>query len=327
MSRWRTRIVGGQSHDGEDAFDPGVPGGDRRALRGGHIALDAAADGDTVLVKPGEYVIADHLEFNRNSEGKDLTLRSEGGPERTVIQSLGVLFRHGESETSRIEGFTITGGGPGITCSASSPTIVNCVLRGNVARGGGMQTTTGGRGAGVYCSDGSSPHLIQCTIARNDAKDFDQEEGRGGGIYCSDSSPVLIDCIVWGNTGGSVDVEGQSAPDISYSCIDVEDVWAGEGGANMGADRGTCEGETGRASASQRARTSRSCAAGSKDSPGEGSSARPDPRRISKRARSSRTPVPASPAEVPLRSSSGARSWGTARRSAPGSPARAAPSS
>src|SRR5688572_16307994 len=87
-------------------------------------ALDAAQDGDTVLVADGEYEIADNIDFNRMfdpqaPEGvplKDIVLRSEGGPEKTTlrwpkIRFNAFVFESGETRKSRVEGFTCDGGG------------------------------------------------------------------------------------------------------------------------------------------------------------------------------------------------------------------------
>ena len=57
-------------------------------------AIDAAADGDMVLVKPGEYVITEPINFNRlhNPENpasppvKNIVVTSEGGAEVTTIR-------------------------------------------------------------------------------------------------------------------------------------------------------------------------------------------------------------------------------------------------
>src|SRR5512143_3537222 len=57
-------------------------------------AIDAAADGDTVRVKPGEYVITEPINFNRLHDPanpasppvKNIAVRSEGGAEVTVIR-------------------------------------------------------------------------------------------------------------------------------------------------------------------------------------------------------------------------------------------------
>ncbi len=53
-----------------------------------------AADGDTVLVKPGEYVITEPINFNRPHDPenpasppvKNIVVKSEGGPEVTTIR-------------------------------------------------------------------------------------------------------------------------------------------------------------------------------------------------------------------------------------------------
>ena len=71
-------------------------------------AIDAASNGDTVLVAPGTYM--ERINFN----GKAITLRSEYGPERTMIDAdylgITVIFSNGEGPDSLLEGFTITRG-------------------------------------------------------------------------------------------------------------------------------------------------------------------------------------------------------------------------
>ena len=47
-------------------------------------AIDAAVDGDTVLVKPGEYVINESITFG----WKAITVRSENGAQETTIRML-----------------------------------------------------------------------------------------------------------------------------------------------------------------------------------------------------------------------------------------------
>ena len=123
-------------------------------------AIDAAQAGDTVLVKPGEYVIAEPINFNRDRSllgrgardpddplsppVKNIIVRSEAGPELTTIRMSSVpadpgrasvvVFEHGENENSVLEGFTLTGGkgtvidehwpgsaGGGILCRGGHP--------------------------------------------------------------------------------------------------------------------------------------------------------------------------------------------------------------
>ena len=94
-------------------------------------AMDAAVNGDTVLVKPGIYTA--NLDF----EGKAITVKSSGGAEQTIIKGSVfevisvVTFKSGEGIDSVLDGFTITDGkafcsGGGIFCNnSSSPTIKN----------------------------------------------------------------------------------------------------------------------------------------------------------------------------------------------------------
>jgi hypothetical protein len=86
-------------------------------------AVDAAADGDTVLVGPGTYVeTVDYLE-------KSLTLKSTDGPEVTCIDGSGAgsvvtFWAVGDTEAT-LEGFTICNGnslsGGGVSCISGSP--------------------------------------------------------------------------------------------------------------------------------------------------------------------------------------------------------------
>jgi hypothetical protein len=57
-------------------------------------AIDAAKDGDTVLVEPGEYVVMEPIDFNRLHDPddpasppvKNIGVRSEGGAEVTTVR-------------------------------------------------------------------------------------------------------------------------------------------------------------------------------------------------------------------------------------------------
>ena len=207
-------------------------------------AIDAAAEGDTVLVAPGEYVITEPITYR----GKGITVRGEAGPDVTTIRMAAVpadpnrasviIFENGETNAAMLEGVKITGGegtlciddgsilGGGACCRDSSPMLFKCVISGNAAEWGYGT----GYGGGVYCS-GSSPTLTECTIAGNHAIED------GGGIYCeSGSSPTLTDCTIssnsaWDGCGGGLYYNSDSSPTLNR-CI-ISGNWASYGGGGV----------------------------------------------------------------------------------------------
>ncbi len=175
-------------------------------------AVDAAVTGDTVLVKPGEYVITAPLHFN----GKAITCASEAGAENTTIlmadnpddpkRSSVVIFESGEDATTIFAGFTVTGGrgtqwgdesygtgGGGVLCiNGSSPTLERCTIERNSAEFGG----------GIYCGPKSDPLFTNTTISGNIATGCsgDGESPLGGGISCSESSSIITNCLIVKNS-------------------------------------------------------------------------------------------------------------------------------
>jgi hypothetical protein len=158
-------------------------------------AIDAAGDGDTVLVADGTYTGAG----NRNLDyaGKAVLVKSSGGPDRCTIDcqgaARGALFQNAEPPGAVLEGFTVTNGtggsGGAIFCSGSSPTVRRCVLAGNAA---------GSLGGAVYCSGGAA-RIERCAIVANTAG------SRGGAIHlASGAATVVRTCLLAGNSGGSV---------------------------------------------------------------------------------------------------------------------------
>ena len=156
-------------------------------------AVNAAQDGDTVLVAPGTYTGTG--DWVINPLGKAITIRASGTPEETILDGGGarrvVQCSSGEGLGTIIEGFTIKGGdigyGGGIVCRDSSPTITGCTISGNTATYGG----------GIYSYYDSSPTITDCTISNNSADE-------GGGIFCYDSNPTITDCTISGNTDNNV---------------------------------------------------------------------------------------------------------------------------
>ena len=204
--------------------------------------IDAANDGDMVLVAPGEYIITEPITFR----GKAITVRSETGRDETTIRmgapadinrGCVVVFENNENTESFLEGFKITGGkgiyepsekacmGGGIFCDASSVTVSDCVI---------AQNSVDGSGGGIYCAHQCSPILIDCIIAENLAEDS------GGGVVVGYGARMtMTNCIIRGNSvegtightgaGGGVLCAFDSSMNMNY-CTIVENYAAQIGG-------------------------------------------------------------------------------------------------
>ena len=208
--------------------------------------IDAAADGDTVIVDPGTYT----GEGNRDIEitGKSITVRSDTGPENCIIDCQateiephrGFNFSNNQAVNSIIDSFTITNGlvlddGAGIDCrnnQNSALIISNCSISNNSAFG------RGGTGGGISAIDGIYS-IYNCTISDNSAN-YDggaiysensntdiknctiknNSSSRGGGFYCSNSSATVQNCTFTDNSSstGSAMYNYSSDP-ILTNCI------------------------------------------------------------------------------------------------------------
>jgi len=176
-------------------------------------AIDAAVEGDGVVVGPGEYLVPSPLTFR----GKAIEVRATEGPERTVIlrseppdsqeEEMVIAFRDGEGEGSVLRGFTVAGhaedlreppyglrstlGGGILFEGPVRPTLIDCVVACHEAEYGG----------GLACRRGASPTLSRCTIARNGA-------WGGGGVWIEDGSPLFEDCVILANVAHAPDTGG-----------------------------------------------------------------------------------------------------------------------
>jgi predicted outer membrane repeat protein len=167
-------------------------------------AIEAAVNGDTVLVAPGTYV--ENIDFI----GKAISVISSDGPAQTVIDGgnpqypgLGavVMFNNGENKDTLLEGFTIRNGtgytippgkraGGGIYGYNTGPTLSNNVVTENTADIGG----------GIYLKGLYDEHLItQCVISKNHA-------AQGGGIYCELTVPTIQFCKIEENMSGGIEL-------------------------------------------------------------------------------------------------------------------------
>ncbi len=75
-------------------------------------AIDAAVDGDEVIVADGTYTGVGNRDID--FKGKAITVRSENGPDNCIIdcerEGRGFYFHNGEDDRSILQGLTITNG-------------------------------------------------------------------------------------------------------------------------------------------------------------------------------------------------------------------------
>ncbi len=158
-------------------------------------AIDSLEDGGVIELDDGTFA----GDGNRDLDfgGKALTICSRSGdPDFCTIDCAadtldphrGFRFHSGEGPGSVLEAVTITRGcmdfGGAIYCdSSSSPSIVGCVFRLNVA------AVSGGA---VLCFRGASPSFVECVFDSNRAELF------GGAVYTPYASPSFRDCMFEG---------------------------------------------------------------------------------------------------------------------------------
>jgi hypothetical protein len=198
-------------------------------------AIEIAKDGDTVLVGVG--VWREHIDLL----GKSVILRSLMGAEETVINGggIGPVIRcvNGESSSTLIEGFTITGGkntlhGGGVLALNTSPTFRHCLIEYNEATQGG----------GMYVR-GGDPIVDRCVFSGNIARD-------GDGIWTKHARPVLTACIFAGDaigweSGEMVTIRDTNSPAgaccIRDVCVQTASVACWEAGGLYRGENATCE--------------------------------------------------------------------------------------
>jgi len=207
-------------------------------------AINAANNGDTVLVAPGTYT--ENINFN----GKAITVTSSGGPSVTIIDGNAngtvVIFANSETPNSVLNGFTIRNGlsqfsaptqgtGGGIHIFNASPTISGNVVTNNQAvTGAGISVqfaspiikgntitlnhqccgTGGSGGGGILIGGTGSAQILNNTITNNTLS-----SAEGGGISLGASTPIIRGNLISGNsvsglspaaTGGGIRIVNQS---------------------------------------------------------------------------------------------------------------------
>ncbi len=230
-------------------------------------ALAAAQPGDQIWVAAGRYVgnftLARGVQLYGGFAGTETELdQRDWTINKTILdgdQNGSVVTSPTRAtETTRIDGFTITGGnayhGGGLHLGSSSPTIANNTITGNRASysGGGVylsysdatianNTITGNTaskyGGGLYLSY-SDATIANNTITGNTASNYggglylsysdatiandtitSNSAYSGGGLYVEDSSPMIANTIIAFNSSGMHLEDDESAPTHRYNCV------------------------------------------------------------------------------------------------------------
>ena len=196
---------------------------DRPTIQSG---INAAKDGDTVLVADGIYKGEGNV--NIDFKGKQITVKSQNGAKSTTVdcekevETRGFTFHNEETNDSVLDGFTIRNGvhelGGGIYCNNASPTIKNSVIAWNRADMNKL-------GTGIYAVN-SDMKIIDSTISNNwtgvrsevndrliegEFRNFQStlinctvSENRGTGVSSISASTVIKDSEVSKNSGRGI---------------------------------------------------------------------------------------------------------------------------
>jgi hypothetical protein len=146
-------------------------------------AVDAAVDGDEVIINPGRHFVANGIWPG----GKAITIRSIDPTNpaivaSTIIYPYGFLAVNGEGPNTVVDGLTFIN--HGIYCDGSSPTIRNCIIR---------DCFSEPEGGGILLEDSNS--LIErCIIENNISYES------CGGISCMGGNPVIKNCLITNNS-------------------------------------------------------------------------------------------------------------------------------
>lgn len=206
-------------------------------------AIDFVSSGQVIEVAPGTYNEA------INYFGKSIKIQSAGGPGVTTIDATGlnqpaVRVPSGSGASTRLEGFTITGGnhltnfatGGGLFAQGNI-TVNNCNFVDNIAESGGGaavsnsaevffndctfdnndNTALFASAGGVYVNDGTA-HFDSCTFKNNDVS------SGGGAININvGGTATATDCTFINNTSanaaGAVMVIGSGANGTFTGCL------------------------------------------------------------------------------------------------------------
>ncbi len=205
-------------------------------------AVNAAADGDEVVVSPGTYG-----EWNIRLLGKAITVRGTDPSDSATVAATIVdgggndrvfFIADGEHHDTVVSGLTIRGGyareGGGIACWETAPTISNCVIT-------GCQAHAPGLGGGAIWGKDSDLVLEGCTLTGNSAVSYGGAVSLAtassalGGILALSATPELLDCRIEGNSAANgAGVFFSNVRPMIAGCLVLGNTATGYGGGIFG---------------------------------------------------------------------------------------------
>jgi hypothetical protein len=210
--------------------DPLEDGSENHPFDAIQEGIDAAINGDTVLVADGTYSGGGN--WDMDFHGKAITVASANGPEACIIDGLGewgveehlaFWFESGEGPDSVLRGLTITNfvsdSVAGIYCG-SSPTIIGNVIHSNEGfdLGGAMfvggdpliignviSNNIGEYAGGIMVYGTAWPLIFNNLVFGNTS--YGMGYGQSGAIYCfcdfyGQCRAVIVGCTIADNWGG-----------------------------------------------------------------------------------------------------------------------------
>ena len=209
-----------------DPNHTGVAGSQSSSFSDIQQAIDAAMNGDTIIVMPGRYLSADpwkyaELKFNN----KNIRLQSSAPTDFEVVAKTilcGVVIFGGlETTNCQLQGFRIQNhDSGGILGNGTRATISHCMITGNGPCGATVLKDCHGLVQNCLIADNTTFHaclyyfvvsgctsMVNCTVTNNIA-----------GIDAS-GGMSLHNCIAYNNSGADLYAEPPQKPTMDYSLI------------------------------------------------------------------------------------------------------------
>lgn len=176
-------------------------------------AIDAAGNGDVVLLAPGIYSGVGNRELD--FRGRDVVVRGDGAPQACILDAegaqSGVLFTRHEGRSAILENVTVRNAfNVGVVCIGSSPTVRNCIV-----------TENGGITGGMLVDTNSKPMIVDTVFSYNRAG------FSGAGLVSHRSEITVLRCLFLGNVAG----DKGGGLYVSSGTARIEDCFFGENGA------------------------------------------------------------------------------------------------